>query len=517
MLALMRHLVKTDRADLDFLDRYCTGWDRLAAYLAGETDGVEKTPEWAAGITGVDPDRIVRLADDLGSGGRTLVNSAWALQRAHHGEQAYWATIALAAVIGQIGLPGGGVGLGYGATGAIGKGTPTQTLPRLGSPPNRVSSFIPVARIADCLLDPGGEFTYDGGRHTYPDIKLVYWSGGNPFHHHQDLRRLQQAWQRPETVIVHEPYWTATARRADIVLPVTTALEREDIGGAPIDDHLVAMQPVIERVGEARDDYAVFSDLARRLGVEERFTNGKSASQWVREFYERYAEHQPDAPPYDEFVEAGYLQKVALPGDCSHLRVLLSEFRDDPAGSPLPTPSGRIELYSEQIAGFDLADCPPHPTWMEPRERLGGNQPWPLHLVSNQPRTRLHSQLDHGAESVDSKVGGREPVRLHPIDADTRGIRSGDLVRLFNDRGSCLAGAVIDDGVMPGVVQLSTGAWWTPGDEIDCLHGNPNVLTTDAGSSGLAQGSTAHTCLVEVERYDLPVQAVDPFAPPPLV
>lgn len=516
MLAIMRRLVVTGRADEDFLATYCHGWERLAAYLAGDVDGQEKTPGWASDITGVATDDIKRLADIAGVG-RTMVNSSWALQRADHGEHAFWSTIALAAVIGQVGLPGGGFGLGYGATGGIGKGTPTQTLPRFESPPNPVNAFIPVARIADCLLNPGNSFTYDGATYVYPELRLVYWSGGNPFHHHQDLRRLERAWQRPETVIVHEPYWTATARRADIVLPVTTALEREDIGGAPIDDHLVAMQPVIPPLGDARDDYDVFAALARKLGSGERFTENKSSDQWVREFYERFAEFRPDAPTYDEFVAAGYLQKVAQPDDRSHLRVMLGGFRSDPDASPLPTPSGRIELYSEVIESFGLDDCPPHPAWMEPRERLGGRASHPLHLVSNQPRTRLHSQLDHGATSVDSKVVGREPLRLNPLDAAARGLSPGDVVRVFNDRGSCLAGVVVDDGLMPGVVQLSTGAWWTPVDGVDCAHGNPNVLTTDAGSSGLAQGSTAHTCMVEVERYDGELGDVDPFDAPVVV
>ena len=516
MLALMRRLVVTERADLGFLTGFCHGWDRFAAYLEGVSDGVEKSPAWASRITGVGVDDIERLADLLGSG-RTMVNAAWALQRAHHGEQVYWATIALAAVIGHVGLPGGGFGLGYGATGAIGKGTPVQRLPRLSSPPNPVSTFIPVARISDCLLGPGETFKYDGGTYSYPDIRLVYWSGGNPFHHHQDLRRLERAWQQPETIVVHEPYWTATARRADIVLPTTTALEREDIGGAPIDDHLVAMQPVISRQGDALDDFAIFGRLAERMGCGAEFTEGKSSSEWVRGFYEEFAEFQPDAPSYEDFVSRGYLQKVASPGDRDHLRVLLREFRADPGQAPLPTPSGKIELYSETIESFGLADCPPHPTWLEPHVRLGGNAPHPLHLVSNQPRTRLHSQLDHGPTSAASKVAGREPLRISPADAAVRGIRTGDVVAVWNDRGSCLAGALVDDGLMEGVVQLSTGAWWAPAAGFDCVHGNPNVLTTDEGTSGLAQGSTAHTCLVEVERHDGTVPEVDPHAAPQLI
>ncbi len=513
MLALMRRLIVTGRADEMFLSTHVEGWEQMAAYLDGSRDGVDKSPEWAAHITGIEAADIERLAELLGDG-RTMVNAAWALQRAHHGEQAFWATIALAAVIGQIGVAGGGFGLGYGATGSIGKGTPTQILPRLGGRPNRVSTFIPVARIADCLLEPGGAFTYDGGTYRYPHLRLVYWSGGNPFHHHQDLVKLRRAWQRPDTVVVHEPYWTATARHADIVLPVTTALEREDIGGAPSDDHLVAMQPVVPVVGRSRDDYDVFSALAARLGAEAVFTAGRSSAEWVQDFYEQFAEHRPDAPSYAEFVARGWLQKQT--GDRSPPGVMMEGFRSDPVAHPLPTPSGRIELFSATIAGFGLSDCPPHPTWLEPRERLGGAGGYPLHLVSNQPRTRLHSQLDHGAESLDSKVGGREPLRINPADAAARGIASGDVVRVYNERGACLAGAVVDDGVMPGVVQLSTGAWWTPSAEIDCVHGNPNVLTTDAGSSGLAQGSTAHTCLVEVEVFGGSLPVVDPHAPPVL-
>src|SRR5690606_14628439 len=130
---------------------------------------------------------------------------------------------------------------------------------------------IPVARIADLLLSPGKKFSFDGQELEYPDIRLIYWAGGNPFHHHQDLFRLRQAFQRPETIIVHEPYWTATARHADIVLPATTALERNDIGGSSRDPYVFAMHKAVEPVGEARDDFRIFSELADRLGAGERF------------------------------------------------------------------------------------------------------------------------------------------------------------------------------------------------------------------------------------------------------
>jgi biotin/methionine sulfoxide reductase len=130
---------------------------------------------------------------------------------------------------------------------------------------------------------------------------------------------------------------------------------------------------------------------------------------------------------------------------------------------------------------------------------------FPLHMLSDQPHTKLHSQLDHSAYSLGNKVAGREPVMISPADAAARGIVDGDLVRIFNDRGACLAGARVSDAMRDGVVKLSTGAWWSPqvpGDSgsLD-LHGNPNTLTRDAGASSLSQGCAAQTCLVQIERY----------------
>ena len=134
---------------------------------------------------------------------------------------------------------------------------------------------------------PASRYDFNGKRGTYPDIRLVYWAGGNPFHHHQDINKLRRAWQRPETVIVHEPWWTATARHADIVLPATTSLERNDIGGARRDKFIIAMQQAIEPVGEARNDFDIFSDLAQRLGVAEAYTQGRDEMAWLRHLYER--------------------------------------------------------------------------------------------------------------------------------------------------------------------------------------------------------------------------------------
>jgi biotin/methionine sulfoxide reductase len=367
------------------------------------------------------------------------------------------------------------------------------------------------------LLHPGAPFDFNGQRLAYPDIKLVYWAGGNPFHHHQDLNRLREAFARPDTVIVHESAWTATARHADIVLPATVTLEREDIGGSPGDPLLVAMHRAVPAYAEARDDYDTFSALAERLGIAEQFTAGRSARQWLRHLYEptrrALLEREAKAPEFDEFWETGELVLPTLPWDGGIVRA----FRRDPVAAPLPTPSGKIEIASAKIAGFGYVDCPGHPTSLPPAEPPDPR--FPLQLVANQPATRLHSQLDFGATSLKSKIKDREPVRIHPQDAAARGIGDGDIVRLYNDRGACLAGAVLSEALRPGVVQLSTGAWYDPEDPSSekpmCVHGNPNVVTRDTGTSKLAQGCTGQLTVIEIERFDGALPPVQAFDPPP--
>jgi len=512
MAGLLHTLVVEGRADERFLERHCQGWDRLRAYLLGGTDGVTRDAAWAAAICGLASETIVDLAREM-AGHRTMVGVSLSIQRGDHGEQPYWMGIALAAALGGIGRPGQGFAMGFGANGNAGAG---QTRKRIPAPPipgqHPDMPVISVSRVVELLENPGVDFHFNGVTDTFPDIKLVYWAGGNVFHHHQDLNRLRRAWTRPETIIVHEPFWTPMARHADIVLSATTPLERNDLGGA--ETVLVAMQAALPPQGLARDDYAIFADLAHRLGFGDDHTCGRDGDAWVRHLYEGFRQANGYAPPFEEFWEEGHLIHPDMAAMGARRQVFLEEFRAEPEANPLGTPSGRIELWSDVVAAFDYDDCPPHPAWLEPYERLGtaAAERHPLHLVSNQPEFRLHSQCDHAEPSRARKVAGREPIRLHPDDAAARGIEAGDVVRVFNDRGACLAGAVLSERVMPGVVQLSTGAWYDPDDDGTCKHGNPNVLTRDKGTSRLAQGPTAHTCLVEVERFEgepPPVTAFD--------
>ena len=571
MLAIAFVLDEEGLVDREFLDRFTTGYDRLIAYVRGESsaggdpanrtltggpaadlggsggsaDAVPKTPEWAEGITTVPAATIRDLARRMARS-RTIINVTWSMQRQHHGEQPIWMGIALAAMLGQIGLPGGGFQHGYGSSGQAGHPR------RLASPPfvpqgtNLEPRHIPVARIADMLLSPGSTIELDGRTLELPHIELVYWVGGNPFHHQQDLAKLHSAFQRPATVIVHEQFWTATARHADIVLPATMTIERDDYGAGRGDPMFFPMPALTEPAGEARDDYVIFAELEQRLRAHYpesfdmpfSFSEGRTTMEWLRHLYDEWREklaahsaagrhgtegkhstvgkRSAEMPSFDEFWASEHIEIPALDDE----QVLFGAFREDPAANPLSTPSGLIELFSETVDGFGYEECPGHPVWLEPREWLGNpDREFPLHLIANQPASRLHSQLDVGATSLASKVSGREPVRMHPADAAARGLASGDVVRVFNARGACLAGLVVSDVLREGVAQLSTGAWYdpAPSDPSFCRHGNPNVLCTDLPSSRLSHGTTGQHALVDVEKWEGELPPLSVTSPPPFV
>ncbi len=515
MLALIRELIKNGQIDRAFLDRYTSGFDAFEAYLCGAVDGIDKDAVWASTITGINAQVIANLAGDL-PGKRVMCAATWSLQRARHGEQPFWALIALAAALGQIGLPGGGFAFGYGSMNGI--GNQRYATPMSGPPVghNPVGIEIPVARVADLLLEPGHTVFYNGKNITYPDIRMVYWAGGNPFHHHQDLNRLRRAFRRQDVVVVNEQYWTATARHADIVLPATTSVERNDIGGSSRDPFILAMHKGIEPVGDARDDYEIFTGLAERLGASETFTEGKSSDDWVRESWDRIstnlAQRGLNPPDFETFWEEGYFEMPAPEQDF----VLLGDFRKDPVAHRLSTPSGRIEISSAIVAGFNDPELPGYPSWQDPEEWAGAElaHRFPIHLLTPQPMRKLHSQMDASTLSRQGKVGDREVIRIHPRDATARGIGDGTVVRVFNDRGACLASAALDDDLLPGVALLPTGATYDPAADGTDLHGNPNVLTRDIGTSRLGQGCAAQSCLVEIERYVGTPPPVSAFEPP---
>jgi len=533
MLGIAHTLMSEDLHDQDFLNDYTVGWEEFSAYLTGDEDGTEKTAEWASAICEVPADVIRQLARDCAAN-RTMLMSGWAMQRMDHGEQAHWTLVALASMLGQIGLPGGGFGLSYHYSNG---GTPTANapvLPGITATGKAVEgaawleksglSSIPLARIADMLLNPGKVIDFNGDKVTYPDIQLIYWVGGNPFVHHQDTNTLTKAWRKPETVVVHDMFWTPTARHADIVLPANTSYERNDIeqGGSYSLRLMTPMRKVVEPLYESRSDFDIFNAVAKKLGYGDGFDDGKSEMEWIEGFYDatltQAKARRIDMPDFQTFWN-GEQPLVFEPDEEGLNYVRYADYREEPLLEPLGTPSGKIELFSRAIEAMGYDDCPPHPTWMEPVEWLGqAESKYPLHMDTAHPKYRLHSQLNNTKLREKYAVKGREPIWMNPIDAEARGIADGDMVRVFNDRGAVLAGAVVTDRIRPGVVRLNEGGWYDPAEPgvegaLD-KYGCANVLTVDKGTSKLAQGNCGHTAMVDMEVFDGTPPVLSVFSQP---
>lgn len=552
MLGMASHLISVNKVNYEFLENYTTGFKKFKAYLDGKTDKIVKDVKWASKICGVDENTIKTLAETFYDN-PTMLMSGWGMQRAHHGEQPHWMLVTLACMLGQIGTKGGGFGLSYhysgggvptckagivgGITaGPVGiwangkfKGMPKQTAALGGAEwLQDASSFsFPLARIADALLHPGKTIQANGKTIKYPNMDFIYWSGGNPLVHHQDTNTNVKAWRKPRTVVVNEIYWTPTAKMADIVLPATSSYERDDITMASdySNRYIVPMKQAVEPVDESKDDYTIFADLCKEYGdsVYKAFTDGgKKPMDFIKDYYNG-ALKQTQAfgetfatpmPSFEEFWAKNEPFEFEVPAENLEW-VRFAEFIEDPILNALGTDSGLIEIYSNAIAKYKYNDCKPHPTWFEPAEWLGNaTAAAPFHLLTNHPENRLHSQMCHTSLREKYTVQGREPILINTKDAKKLGIKSGDVVRVFNKRGQVLAGAVVSDDIMQGVVRLCEGGWYDPDEKGLCKYGNANVLTMDIPTSKLANGNCAHTGLVNIEKFKGALPEVTAFSAP---
>ncbi|WP_298042942.1 molybdopterin guanine dinucleotide-containing S/N-oxide reductase [uncultured Campylobacter sp.] len=540
MLGMAQHLYSQGKYDKEFLQNYTVGFEKFVPYLTGQSDGVAKTPEWASEICGISADVIKELAIKFYEN-RTMIMAGWGIQRAHHGEQAHWMIVTLCAMLGQIGLAGGGFGFSYhyangGAPTCAGSVIGGMNAASVGVVKdgkflglaqdqkqggeaaqawlvNTAKVAFPLARIADALLNPGKTIDANGAKITYPQIDFIYWVGGNPIVHHQDTNTNIKAWRKPRTIVVNEIYWTPTAKMADIVFPTTTEYERNDItmSGDYSNMHIIPMKQVVAKQHGAKDDYQIFTDLCKAYadGLAEAYTDGgKTEMDWIKEFYEGAASAVNantalgvQMPSFEQWWEKNEpTEFYETPESAAY--VSFEDFRNDPVLEALGTPSGLIEIYSDTIAAMNYKNCGAHPMWFEPVEWLGMKEkPAKFHLLSLHPLDRLHSQQSNTSNRKRYAVADREPVLINTEDAKELGIKQGDLVRVYNARGEILAGANVSDDIMRGVVQIFEGAWYDPNAEGLCKNGNPNVLTIDLPTSELANGNISHTALVNIELY----------------
>lgn len=503
MLALMNYMYKSDIYNKEFIKNYTSGFEKFLPYLLGKTDGIDKTPAWAERITDISEKTIKNLAHIMIEN-RTLISGNWAIQRADNGEQMHWMMVVLASMIGQIGLAGGGIGLAMHWAGAgqasAGKKAVGGVSQGAG---DKVKFAIPASRMCDLILNPGKTITFKGKELTYPKVKLMYIAGCSPIGHQPNTNEVMKALKTLETVIVQEPWWTPTAKMADIIFPATTTMERDDItfGQFYSQDKIFAMPKVVDNAFEAKDDFWIFANLAKKFGREDKFTKKRTQKEWIKKLYSKTYAAKKMNISFDKFWSEGYVQ-YDIP-ESSKEYVRHEAFRKDPIKNKLKTQSGKIEIFSKKIKSFGFIG---YPTWIEPKEWLGAKQAtiYPFHLVSPHPAYRLHTQMDNTWVVQAFKVAGKEPIMINKEDAKKLNIKNGDIVEVSNKRGKLLAGAVVTNDIRSGVLAIHEGAWYSPQNRDEensiCTSGHVNVLTPSRPTSGLAQAATTNSTLVNIKK-----------------
>jgi len=473
MIAMAYVMIAENLYDQRFIKTYTHGFKKFEDYVFGKEDGLAKTPQWAEEITGVKAEDIQVLAREYGTVRPAALVAGWAPGRSAYGEQYHRAASVLSAMSGNVGITGGYAagGLGRVPMGYLKKGFPA---------PGDLGPKIHIGDIYKALIE--------GKSGGYPsDLKLLYVVGCNLLNQFLNVNKGVEALKKPEFIVVHERFMTPTARFADLVLPVTTSMESEDIGqpwsGSP---YFTFLNKAIEPVPETKSDLEIFSELAKHLNLQG--YNDRSEEEWLRSFVEA----TPDLPAFDLFKEKGF-HEIGLAEPWVAFRDQVEK------GLPFPTPSGKIEIYSEKIAEMKNPLLPALPKyiapWEGPEDPLRGR--YPLQLISPHAKTRVNSQFDNIPRL---KALADDRLWLSREDAAARGMVDGDRVMISNDRGKMMATAKVTDRIMPGVVSFDEGAWYRPDHEGVDQGGCVNVLTRDEKSP--AGAFPCNTCLVQVEKTE---------------
>ena len=497
LIAMAYVMIEEDLQDQQFLDTYTVGFDKFREYVLGLEDGVAKTPAWAEPITGVPASTIGKLAREYATNKPAALMAGIGPGRTAFGEQYHGAAITLAAMTGNVGVHGGDAaaraweslvggypfGVGIGGVG-IGAALPFALNPvdQFATSDGVLLGYmypqIHYTKVADAILKGKAEG-------CPADYKLAYMVCSNYLNSLPDINKIVKALKTLEFIVVEEQFMTATAKYADILLPTSTYVERDDIALGVGMAYIGFQRKIIEPLGESKPQNEIAKALAARMGIT-------AYDEETEESRLRGLAEAAGIPDYDAFKDKGvhWIER-------SKPYVAFKEQIEDPENKPFPTPSGKIEIYSQRIADMGNPLLPPIPkyieTWESPNDPLA--QKYPIQLITNHARGRSNAQF---STLPWLKELFPQAVFVSAIDASARGISNGDMVRVFNDRGETITPAQVTKRIMPSVALLPEGAWYDPDEKGIDRAGSANVLTRDEPSPG---GSFAYnTVLVQIEK-----------------
>jgi molybdopterin guanine dinucleotide-containing S/N-oxide reductase-like protein len=556
-LAIAYQWITNGTYDKKYIATHAYGFDKFEEYVLGKEDGTPKTPKWASLLCGV-PSRIIKaLAKEWASKTTTVAHGFGGpyIRGSYSHEPARMEVLLLA--MQGLGKPGthqltfvGGSFFG------LGRGTDAHTLAPGGvvrpdvkaayraagaSPTSEMQKqIIPKPMIHDAILD--GHFDIYGSSWQMSDrteqfVRYVYPAPGcSPIHMiwtdtpclltcWNDSNRNVDGYRHPsiECIVAQHPWMENDCLFADIILPISTKFELDDIGTDNESAHFSIIyreRKCVEPIGESRSDYEAVCAVAEKLGLLEQYTEGKSIDEWIKFGFDESGVPAAGLTTWENLCEKDYYMIPTDP-NWKKYRTGMIDFYEYPEKHPLTTPSGKIEFFSKGLAEHfpDDEERPPVPHWIPYGEShqesllLERAKKYPLLVVSNHPRWRVHAQLDDMNwfhEIVTGKVRGSdgylyEPLWLHPSEAKKRGINNGDIVKIYNERGVVLAGAYVTERIMPGVAYIDHGARYDPivPGEID-RGGAINTITPHHGTSRNCRGGMVVSgFLVEVERANL--------------
>lgn len=471
MLAVLQVLFRDGLVDRERASRLAIGLDELERYVSGAADGTVRSPAWAESRCGVPAPLIESFAREFAASTPAMLVPGYSIQRVRDGEETFRLSVALQVATGNIGIPGG-------SSGSINNRLPP---PRIGALPNLdhgTSPSIPVLRWPDAILDgKAGGFA--------ADIHAAWVAGFNAVNQGGDIRKSIQAMLALEFSVCSEMFMTPTARLCDVILPVASPLEKEDIGLPWLGNYLLYKRAVVAPRGLARSDYDIFADLEARMGLGTTFSGGRTVNQWIDHFISE-----------SEIDDIETFKRTGVYFGADRERVGLADFVADPQAHPLPTPSGRIELSSQSWA-HDTGR-PAIPVWADTRKDAG----LPFLLITPKTIHRTNSQEGGGAPWTSAEPSRRPDAGTLTIcttDALRLGIQQGDAVLVRNGNGAVTARALVSNDIVAGVVCMHEGVWLDAGPDGCDRAGSANMLTSTEGS-GPAAAAKMHGVPVAVTK-----------------